>query len=66
MRADLKKIKLLFKVKTQPVNSASGQGGDEQHSMEVGRRMHSEEAKIANLVGEHLQTNEETMMGRGG
>jgi hypothetical protein len=38
MMADLKRIKLLFKVKTQPANSSSGQRGDERHNMEVDGR----------------------------
>jgi hypothetical protein len=55
MMANLKreKKKLLFKAKTQPANS-SNQGGDERHIMEVDGRMHNEDAKIADIVGEHL------------
>jgi hypothetical protein len=41
MRADLKKIKLLFKAKIQPTNNISGQGGDERHNMDVDGHMHS-------------------------
>jgi len=52
MRVDLWRIKLLFKAKTQPVNNSSGQGEDERHNTEVDGRMHSEDAKIADLVGE--------------
>jgi hypothetical protein len=52
MRADLKRIKLLFKAKIQAAITSNGQGGDERHSIEVDRRMHSGEAKIADLVGE--------------
>jgi hypothetical protein len=55
--ADLKRIKLLFKAKTQSANSSSGQGKDERHNIEVDGRMHNGKAKIAeDLVGEHLQT----------
>jgi hypothetical protein len=50
MRADLKRRKLLFKIKTQPTNSGSGQGGDERHNTKVDGRMHSGDAKIADLV----------------
>jgi hypothetical protein len=62
MRADVKRIKLLFKTKTQPANSSSGQRGDEWHNTEVCERMHNEEVKIANLIGEHLQPKEKTKM----
>jgi hypothetical protein len=41
MRVDLKKIKLIFKAKTQPANSSSDQGGDECHSAEIDKRMHN-------------------------
>jgi hypothetical protein len=58
MMADLVRRKLLFKVKTQLANSSSGQGGDERHSAEVNRQMHSEEIKIVDIVEEHLQTKE--------
>jgi hypothetical protein len=58
MRANLWKRKLLFKGKTQPANSSSDHGGDERHNTEVNGRMHSGDAKIADLVGEHLQTKE--------
>jgi hypothetical protein len=54
MRADIKRRKLLFKLKTQPANSNNGQKRNE-HSTEVDGCMHSREAEIANLVGEHLQ-----------
>jgi hypothetical protein len=66
MRANLKRIKLLFKAKTQLTNSSNGQGGDEQHNTEVDKQMHSGEAKFADLVGEHLQTKEKTIMGERG
>jgi hypothetical protein len=66
MRANLKKKKLLFKAKTQLANSSSSQGGDEQHNKEVNGRMHSGEAEIADLVGDHQQTKEKTKMGVGG
>jgi hypothetical protein len=43
MRIDLKRIKLLFKAKTQPANSSSSsRGRNEQHIMEVNGWMHSE------------------------
>jgi hypothetical protein len=58
MRADLKRIKLLFKTKTQPINNNSGQGGDECHNTEEDEWMHSGDAKIADMVGEHFQTKE--------
>jgi hypothetical protein len=58
MRAYLKRRKLLFKIKTQPANNSSGQEGDDQHSTKVDGRMHNGEAKIADLVGEHLQIKE--------
>jgi len=57
MRADLKGIKLLFETKTQSAKSSS-QRGNERHITEVDGWMHSEEVKIADLVGEHLQTKE--------
>jgi hypothetical protein len=41
MKADLKRIKLLFKAKTQPTNNSTGQGGDERHNIEVDGWMHS-------------------------
>jgi len=63
MRANLWKRKLLFKGKTQPANSSSDHGGDERHNTEVNGRMHSEDAKIADMVGVHLQTKEKTRMG---
>jgi hypothetical protein len=66
MMVDLKRRKFLFKVKTQPVNSSSGLGEDEQHNTEVDRRMHSRKAKIAYLVGKLLQIKEKTRMEGGG
>jgi hypothetical protein len=51
MRVDLQRRKLLFKAKIQSANNNSSQGGDEQHSTEVDERMHSGDAKIADLVG---------------
>jgi hypothetical protein len=65
MRANLKRIKLLVKAKTQPINSSSGKG-DERHNKEVDERMHRGDAKIADLIGKHLQTKEKTRMGGGG
>ena len=32
------------------------QGGDEQHNLVKGGQIHSKEAEVINLVGEHLQT----------
>jgi hypothetical protein len=66
MRASLKKRKLIFKEKTQPANNSSDQGRDERHSTDVNERMHRGDAKIADLVGKHLQTREKTKMGREG
>lgn len=66
MRADQKRRKLLFRVKTQLANSSSGQGGDKWHITEVYGRMHSGDAKIANLVGEYLQPKEKIRIGGGG
>jgi hypothetical protein len=43
---DMKRIKLLFKIKTQQANSSSSQGGDERHNKWVDGQMHSEEAKL--------------------
>jgi len=56
MRVDLWRRKLLFKTKTktQLANSNSGYGRDERHNMEVDGRMHNGDAKIVNLVEEHL------------
>jgi hypothetical protein len=59
-----KKKELLFKTKTQPANSNNDQGGDERHNIEVNRRMHSGDAKIADLVRKHLQSKEKTRIGR--
>jgi hypothetical protein len=56
MMADLKRIKCLFKAKTQPTNNSNDQGRDERYITEVNKQMHSEYAKITDLVGEHLQT----------
>jgi hypothetical protein len=63
MKTDLKRRKLLFKIKTQPTNRSSDQGRDEWHNTEVDERMHSGEAKNADLVGEHIQAKEITRMG---
>jgi hypothetical protein len=65
MMADLKRRKLLFKIKTQAVNNSSGQWGDERHNTKVDGRMHSGDAKIVNLVGEHLQTKVNNQNGKG-
>jgi hypothetical protein len=59
MRTDLKRKKeLLFKAKIQPTNISSGQKWNERHNTKVDGRMHNGDAKIVNLVGEHLQTKE--------
>jgi len=58
MKAYLKRRKLLIKVKTQSANNSSGQEGDDRHTTEVDGRMHSGEAKIADLIREHLQIKE--------
>jgi hypothetical protein len=60
MMADLWRRNLLFKAKYQPANSRSGYGGYERHNIEVGGRMHSEDAKIADLIGEHLTKKKTT------
>jgi hypothetical protein len=65
MRADLSRRKLLFKAKSQPANSSICYGGDAQYNTEVDERMHREDVKITDLVGEHLQTKEKTRMGDG-
>jgi hypothetical protein len=62
MMTDLKRIKLLFKAKTQPANNINDQGGDKQHNTKVDGQMHSRNVKITDLVGEHLQTKEKTRM----
>jgi len=54
MMADIKRIKLLFKAKTQPINSSSDQERDERHNAEVDGRVHSGVAKIADLVEKYL------------
>jgi hypothetical protein len=56
MRADLWRRKLLFKAKIQPANSNSSHGGDKRHNTEEDGRMHCEDVKIDDLIGEHLQT----------
>jgi len=56
MNADLKRRKLLFKVKTQLTNSSSGQRGDERYNTEIDGWMHSGDAEIVDLVGKYLQT----------
>jgi hypothetical protein len=58
MRVDLNRRKLLFKIRTQQTNSSNGYGRDERHNTEVDGRMYRGDAKIANLVGKHLQTKE--------
>jgi hypothetical protein len=54
--------KLLFKAKTQLANNSNGHEGDERHNTEVDGRMYSGYTKIADLVGEYLQTKEKTIM----
>jgi hypothetical protein len=44
MMADLKRRKFLFKAKTQPTKSNSGQRGDEWHNTKVDVRMYSGDA----------------------
>jgi hypothetical protein len=51
-------IFFLFKAKTQPANNSSGHEGDERHNTKVDERMHSEDAKIVDIVGKHLQIKE--------
>jgi hypothetical protein len=53
MRADIKRIKLLFKVKTQLANNSSCQERDERHNTEVDKQMHIGDAKIVDLVKKH-------------
>jgi hypothetical protein len=60
MMADLKKRKLLFKVKKQLANNNSSKGGDEWCSTEINGRMRSGKAKIVCLVEEHLQTKKKS------
>jgi hypothetical protein len=52
---NLKRIKLLFKAKTQPANNNSDQGRDVRHNTKVDRQMHSGYTKITNLVKEYLK-----------
>jgi len=63
MRVDLWRRLLSFKAKIQPANSNNGHKEDERHDTEVDGLMHSEEVKIVDLVGEHLQIKEITRMG---
>jgi hypothetical protein len=65
MRANLKRKKLLFKVKTQPTNSSSSQGEDERHNTNVNGWIHNGEAKITDLIREHLQTKKKNQNERG-
>jgi hypothetical protein len=73
MALHLERRNLLFKTKNtnkQPASS-SGQGGDEQYNIVEGGRTHSREAKVADLVEKHLQTQrkikkKQKEMGRGG
>jgi hypothetical protein len=65
MRANLKRRKLLFKVKTQPTNNSSAQRGDERHNTEVDGWMHNREIKVADLIEEYLQIKEKNQNGRG-
>jgi hypothetical protein len=58
MKANLWRRKFLFKAKTQPANSSSGHEGYERNNTKVDGRMYSEDAKIADLVGKHLQIKE--------
>jgi hypothetical protein len=52
----------LFKIKTQLANNSGGRGGDERYITKVDERMHSEEVKIVDMVREHLQIKEKTIM----
>jgi hypothetical protein len=63
MMTDLNIIKLLFKAKLS--NSSNGQGRDKRYNTKIDGRMHSWDAKIADMVGKHLQTKEKTKMGEG-
>jgi hypothetical protein len=54
--AELKKIKLLFKAKTQPAAVVNGYRGNKRHITDVDGQMHSGYAKIVDLIGEHIQT----------
>jgi hypothetical protein len=59
MRVDLERRNLLFKTKNtnkQLVSSSSGRGEDERHNTMEGGQTHSREAKVADLVREHLHT----------
>jgi hypothetical protein len=59
MQAYPERRNLLFKSKNtnkQLVRSRSGQREDEQYNIVEGGRMHSREAEVTDLVGEHLQT----------
>jgi hypothetical protein len=60
MMANLWRKKLLFKAKTQPANNSSDHRGYECHNTEVEGRMHSGDAKIADLAGKHAPTNKKT------
>jgi hypothetical protein len=58
MRADLWRRKLLFKAKRQLSKNNSDHRRDERHNTKVDERMHSEDAKIVDIVGKHLQIKE--------
>jgi hypothetical protein len=57
MRADPKRIKLLFKTNIQLANSNNGQRWDERHNMEIDGLMHNRDAKITDFVREHLHVH---------
>ena len=59
MRAYQERRNFLFKTKNtnkQPASSNSSQEGYERHNTVEGGQTHSEEAEVAYLVEEHLQT----------
>jgi hypothetical protein len=60
-----KEKKTLIQSKNTIASNSSVQGVDEWHNTEVDGRMHSEEAKIADLVEEHQQTIEKNQNERG-
>jgi hypothetical protein len=45
--------KFLFKAKTRPTSRSGGHGGDERYNTKVDGQMHSGDAKIVDLIGEH-------------
>jgi hypothetical protein len=51
---------------TQPANNNSDHEGDERHNTKVDERMYNREAKITDLVEEHLEIKEKTKKWGGG